>query len=705
MNYVENRYEFKKLLLEVHKKNIRDYSIKNDGSQFEFTDNTAIILPQLEDAVILNAVRDFEDYLFTSMNVSVLVVKGKTDRANVVKIMLNQDLGGASGYMGYRITVEKSQVLIEGYDNRGVAQALYFLEDLMNISKAPYLRVQTISRKAVFERRISQSPFGMFEWPDQAFSHLAHNGMDTIALWLKDFDKNQHGGYIDIQLLAERASKYGIDVFVTLYTLHNAHPTDANAVSFYDNIYGKLFTTCPNIKGIFLLGEATEFCSHDPKAGLAPRQKNYIDNIPTGKCTPGWWPCYDYAEWVELIKNVARKYNPNIEVFLSTYNWGYAPEQDRIALIDRLPTDVGINVTWDMFEQIKMKNSVQDVVDYSLNTVGPGKYFISEAQAAKRRGIKLMANAQSSGRTWDFGAVPYEPMPYQWLKRYKGMVEASKKWNLKMVYENIHYAFQPSIISELEKYVFFTEYDGGLTPEQWLNALTERDFGKQNAGAVNKAFELFSQGITHYPATNEDQYGAYRTGPSYPFWLIDPRIGLNPIPEEGRPPITKFDAKRWYFGWYTIDVAGRNSLPGVRIYDEIELLKETREFFSQGLSAIKDCTTENVNLIKLKALAKFMANSCTTAINYKELYLRMQKLSCVGDKKKAEKLLNEVEEILIAERKNAQDTIPAVLADSRLGWEPSQDYVCDRQALEWKMRQIDYELKFTLAKFRKSNSL
>ena len=34
-----------------------------------------------------------------------------------------------------------------------------------------------------------------------------------------------------------------------------------------------------------------------------------------------------------------------------------------------------------------------------------------------------------------------------------------------------------------------------------------------------------------------------------------------------------------------------------------------------------------------------------------------------------------------------------------------RDYLCDEEALRWKMRQIDYELNFELPKFRKSNSL
>ena len=97
MTYTENSYEFKKLLLNVHKKNVRDYSIKKGTSDFEFTDRTIILLPSDIDDVILNATRDFEDYLFTSMNVSVCLLRNCNDEKNVVKILLNKDIGSASG--------------------------------------------------------------------------------------------------------------------------------------------------------------------------------------------------------------------------------------------------------------------------------------------------------------------------------------------------------------------------------------------------------------------------------------------------------------------------------------------------------------------------------------------------------------------------------------------------------------------------------
>ena len=450
------------------------------------------------------------------------------------------------------------------------------------------------------------------------------------------------------------------------------------------------------------MGEANRFKSKDPRVSNGKRM---VDNIPTGKQSPGWFPCSDYPEWVDMIKKAARKYNPDIEILFSTYNWGFVDEELRVALIENLPTDITLNPTWDMFERHEMKGSVQCGVDYSLNFVGPGSYFVSEAKAAKKRGIKLSTNSQSSGRTWDFGVVPYEPMPYQWMKRYEAMVKAHYEWGLSWVLENIHYAFQPSIISELEKYMFFTPYESAPTAEEWLKLLIARDFGEENVETVDAAFRDFSEAITHYPATNEDQYGAFRIGPAYPLWTKDPRIGWA-APGAGKKP-NEYNAmfgNGIYFPAYTPDVQGLSSLPGVRIYDEIKLIEEVKAYIEKGLSELEKAENANEQLEKLKALAIFMINSCKTALNVKNLHLLQNRLALAGTKENAEKILDEMQTLLENEKANVVDTISAVRVDSRLGWEPSMEYQCDEECLNWKLRQLDHELKIALPEFRKSNS-
>ena len=100
-----------------------------------------------------------------------------------------------------------------------------------------------------------------------------------------------------------------------------------------------------------------------------------------------------------------------------------------------------------------------------------------------------------------------------------------------------------------------------------------------------------------------------------------------------------------------------------------------------------------------------MRNSCRTVINIKEHFILKQKLTIVGNKADAAKIIDEIEAIVLREKDNVLDTIPVVEGDSRLGWEPSMEYTTDRKGLEWKLRQLDYELNIKIPSYRKANAL
>ena len=56
-------------------------------------------------------------------------------------------------------------------------------------------------------------------------------------------------------------------------------------------------------------------------------------------------------------------------------------------------------------------------------------------------------------------------------------------------------------------------------------------------------------------------------------------------------------------------------------------------------------------------------------------------------------ILEQLKELAAKEIRNTQEAIPAVELDSRLGWEPSMEYVCDKWHLEWKVRQVNNTLR------------
>ncbi|MBQ8284231.1 MAG: hypothetical protein IJX75_03970 [Clostridia bacterium] len=699
----EKNYDFKTDLLCVHKKGVRDWTLMAAHDEFVFKNGTNIVLLDTDDEVILTAAKDLVSYLFVSMDVSAMFAKAPNENAANVTLCLGSNLGEAEGYMGYRITTNQDGITIEGHDTRGVAQGIYYLEDLMNLRKAPFVKTGKVERKALFSPRITQSPFGMYEYPDEAFSWIARNGYDAIDLWLQDAYTDNRGQSIDIRLISERAAKYGVDVYVQLYAPHNKHPDDEDAQEFYDALYGELFDVCPKLKGVTLLGEANQFASRDPAVGKTPFTANFKDNIPTGKTSPGWWPCNDYPAWTEMVAKAIWKKRPDAEVIFCTYNWGFAPKEERIRLIEALPKGISLMTTWDMFHQYKMGNSVQNVWDYSLAFIGPGEYFSSEALAAKKRGIKLIANSQTAGRTWDFGVIPYEPMPQRWIERYQRMRQAHEEWNLAGLLECIHYGFHPSIISELEKQAFFTQVE---PLETTLKKLLQREYGK-HADVAERGMTLFSEAIAHYVPCNEDMYGGFRIGPAYPLWSGVMEGLPATIPQQGKMPSSPHAmfGNGIYFGIYTPDSDGKNSLPGVRIFDEIQSISKMETLFGEGIAVLESAQSPNNALLKLINLAKFMRNCCRTVLNVKKHYILKQRLSIAGDKTQAEKIIQEIETLLLNEKENVLDTLPLVRADSRLGWEASMEYTTDEKGLKWKLRQLDYELTIKLPTYRKANAL
>ena len=61
------------------------------------------------------------------------------------------------------------------------------------------------------------------------------------------------------------------------------------------------------------------------------------------------------------------------------------------------------------------------------------------------------------------------------------------------------------------------------------------------------------------------------------------------------------------------------------------------------------------------------------------------------------------EMIDIAKREivNAEDTIPIVQVDSRLGWEPSMEYIGSEYHLRWKIRQLTQVLEQEIPRYER----
>ena len=109
---------------------------------------------------------------------------------------------------------------------------------------------------------------------------------------------------------------------------------------------------------------------------------------PWTKPYPGWWPCYDYKDLMEMIGGIIQKRKPDIEIVFWSYNWNRAPVEHRKALIDSLPKYITVQATFEMGEYVIRDGVKNRTTDYTIFSHGPGYYFCTEARFAKENGSR-----------------------------------------------------------------------------------------------------------------------------------------------------------------------------------------------------------------------------------------------------------------------------------------------------------------------------
>ncbi|BBH23544.1 hypothetical protein Back11_48890 [Paenibacillus baekrokdamisoli] len=704
---MESKYEFRRRLEEVHKKNRRDPNVRASDDELEISDDWSIVVSETAGALLLNTAKDLQDYLFTSMHVSVRLSRVKdvqeqsSSGERVIVLATKEELQLFGDKLvksrSYRIAAEVNRIVICGYDDRGAAQGSYYLEDQMNLREAPVFEYRDTVREPLFSPRMAHSGWGLDRYPDAHLNAMAHAGIDAVMVFVKDVDHTPEG-YQDFNYLIDRAALYGLDVYVYSYLSSRLHPDDPDAPAYYESTYGKVFQACPRFKGVILVGESCEFPSKDPNT-TGKLRLDWPADQPQTKPSPGWWPCTDFPQWLNLLSKTIRAHNSEADIVFWTYNWGWAPKEDRLKLIHALPDNITLLVTFEMFEQIRNEDVTHVCVDYTLSNVGPGEYFSSEAEVARERGIKLYAMSNTGGLTWDIGVIPYEPFPDQWNRRHSALLKAQEDWGLCGLMESHHYGWWPSFISDITKQRYWSP---SPSYEEVLAMLAKRDFSERAAPIVVEAWKHWSEAIRSYISTNEDQYGPFRVGPSYPLVF---RKGVrmpaakhamfgNEIVETDYSPM---DDPRQSLGISRIDVELRS------LERMLKLLDTGNGLLEQALALTPGRKMEDA--LRMLGLGRFIARSVQTTIHVKQWWKLKQRLFTVGDASQASQLLEQMEQLAEREIANAEATIPIVEADSRLGWEPSMEYMTDADHLRWKINQVRSVLQSEFGQYRSSLAL
>jgi len=326
--------------------------------------------------------------------------------------------------------------------------------------------------------------------------------------------------------------------------------------------------------------------------------------------------------------------------------------------------------------------NIRELIEYTLSATGPSSYFRSEAAAAKKRGIKLFSMTNTGGLTWDFGTVPYLPMPYQWMRRYNEMEKAHDNWGLCGIMEGHHYGFWPSFISKLSKWVFT---EPRLDKETVLTNVLRIEYGDENTELLKKALKLWSEAITYFTPTDADQYGAFRAGPAYPLCL-DTKMQI------ASQPYAAFGGGICWCHYETFTNPLDVSYVGLRAPIEIGWLQKMSALFDEGLAIIKTAQNKNEAYLYLENMGEFMSRYIKTGLNAKKWFVMKTELMASHDQKKSLEIIDAMEALLKEEIDNAKSAIPFAEKDSRLGWEPTMEYIGDAEKIRWKLRAEEYVL-------------
>ena len=132
---------------------MRDPAARPAPDELEIDSGFAIVLPDGAGEVAQSAAEDFADYLAVSMEISPppsVIPAGAGIR---LRGRIDPALGERTG----RIEVTDGGVLVTASDERAFAQALYHLEDLMDLRGGPFLKKGVETRRALFSPRMSHS--------------------------------------------------------------------------------------------------------------------------------------------------------------------------------------------------------------------------------------------------------------------------------------------------------------------------------------------------------------------------------------------------------------------------------------------------------------------------------------------------------------------------------------------------------------------
>jgi hypothetical protein len=670
-------------------------------------------------AVLKNAVLDFQDYLAKSQNVKIDFQEREAlgDWQNLRQCFVvgtREQLTGCgdalTGPKDYDIKITSESVIICGYDECGAMFGLYNLEARMNMREGPFLpdNLHTV-RHSLYQTRMVLSWMGWMEWPDQLLSHLAHDGYDGIfasvyanpngdrttaesstEFYARLLFRVRQQDPEKIHDLINRASIYGIKVYTPIIYQFLGTPESEMGLR---KLVKDILKEFPGIKGYVLLTEG--FYYGEWRAGHSS-DNEYMKNWARNWCRA-----------VGIVEEECHKVNPSIEILPWEYNIDFRPQKAELKryFIQQLPSGTIPLLTWENGKSFEIDGMQGYLRDYSLSQIGPAEVTDAQIEEARRRGMKVYCKADTFA-SWQFGTIPYLPVPDQWNARYTAL----EKYKVNGTLESWSSGYKPNFISELRAWTCWSD-----SPpfEELLNGMAARIFGKEQKDSVIKAWDCFSQAIRLVPDTGPNMGTNNAVG--NPLFFNVPPIRTTTYNYSW----TDFGKWMGYFGgglnpyWpFTVsrmvfypDFTNKTnkaelyarSATGIQADKDVKVLpvflrymKQAAEKMEKGLnlyrkSALTGPESKRQQAVREVVVAEQlcrMMQSDSAILEFEDMRLEQ---ALEEDRNKRVGILDKMGKLLQEEISRTELSLIAASHDSRLGFQFEQDYVYTPYSLKEKL--------------------
>lgn len=631
-------------------------------------------------------------------------------------------------FESFTVEVGKDSCRILAGDTEGIRRGLVFVEDEIQRSGGPFLKIGRYERAPFIKTRISRCFFGPIKrpplnrdeladdtdyYPEEYLNRLAHEAVNGLWLTVQFSDlcpskffpshgKDRFRRLEKLKKTVEKCALYGIKIYLFCIEprgfgeipgasseyLIPLKELDKN--KYFSGHREKYFTYfCTSSKeGREYLEESAYylFSSVQGLGGLidinlgerpthcySGQESFFNNNCPRCSKRKPWEV---FNDTTSAIAAGMHRANPEAEMI----SWLYAPvivgkDKASSARIEGAIREIAAHMPDDVIFQCNFESNGKAIqagrerilLDYWLAWPGPSKLFKDCAKSAVKKGTRISAKIQV-GCSHEVATIPFVPVPGNLYKKYSAM----RSMKVSSVMQCWYFGNYPGLMNKAAGELSFLPFSEN--EDDFLLKLAGTDWGK-DAEKVVSAWKWFQKGYSNFPFNlSFTWYGPVHNSVVWPLYLKPVDAPISP-------------SWKFTFPQESGDRIGECICYDHTLRETLALLRKMHENWNRGvkiLERIESGYKNNAERMRDINLARALNIQIRSAYNVFSFYALREELPYAASEAQKNKL-KIMNGIVKAEIENSLLLKELCMADPRLGFHSeAEGYKYFPAKLKWR---------------------